>query len=128
MRVCRLIDIAGPEVKRPNIVEASRRRRTWFPMFSPRSTRAAHVRRAWRAMLARRMRRWSRIHSGLWRRCTQDGGWPMRPPRPGSISLLQCCLVLRQEPTVVLLHHIGRILDRVARLLVRARLLENVGR
>lgn len=37
----------------------------------------------------------------------------------------QCCLVLRQKASVMLLHEVGRILDRVACLLVGSGLLQD---
>lgn len=37
----------------------------------------------------------------------------------------RCCLVLRQKASVMLLHYVGRILDRVASLLVGSCLLQN---
>lgn len=61
-----------------------------------------------------------------------DGQWGLRNSSCGFPDLVQdsggkCCLVLWQEPTIMLGHHFRRVLDRVACLFVGARLLQDMG-
>ncbi len=52
----------------------------------------------------------------------------MPPPNPVEYMCGEGRLVLRQEPAVMLGHHVRRVLDGVARLLVGPGLFQNMGR